>query len=79
MNRKEALNLVKSKIKNKNLIKHMLAVEAIMRRLAEYFNEDMELWGLTGLLHDLDYENKDNDFTKHGILTTEWLKEYDLD
>jgi putative nucleotidyltransferase with HDIG domain len=79
MNREEALNLVRSKIKNKNLIKHMLAVEAIMRRLAEHFNEDVELWGLTGLLHDLDYDSTVNDFPKHGILTTEWLKEYDLD
>ena len=79
MNREEALNLVKSKIKNKNLIKHMLAVEAIMRRLAEYFNDDTELWSLTGLLHDLDYDSTVNDFANHGILTTEWLKEYNLD
>jgi putative nucleotidyltransferase with HDIG domain len=79
MNREEALNLVKSKVKSKNLIKHMLAVEAIMRRLAEHFNEEVELWSLAGLLHDLDYDSTVNDFARHGILTTEWLKEYNLD
>jgi len=79
MNREEALELVKSKVKNKNLVKHMLAVEAIMRRLAEHFNEDVKLWSLTGLLHDLDYDSTVDDFARHGILTTEWLKEYNLD
>ena len=56
MNRGEALNLVKSKVKGKNLVKHMLAVEAIMRRLAQHLNEDEKMWCLTGLLHDLDYD-----------------------
>lgn len=79
MNREEALELVKSKVRNKNLVKHMLAVEAIMGRLAEHFNEDVKLWSLTGLLHDLDYDSTVDDFSRHGILTTEWLKEYDLD
>ena len=45
MQREEALSLVKEQVKNKNLIKHMLAVEAVMGRLAEYLEEDKELWG----------------------------------
>jgi len=56
MDRFEALNLVRSHVKNKNLVKHMLATEAVMRKLAQHFGEDEELWGLTGLLHDLDYK-----------------------
>ena len=79
MNREEALELVKSRVKNKNLIKHMLAVEAIMRRIAKHFGEDEDFWGLTGLLHDLDYDVTVDDFEKHGQITVDWLKEYDLD
>jgi putative nucleotidyltransferase with HDIG domain len=79
MNREEALNLVKSKVKGKNLVKHMLAVEAIMRRVAEHFDEEVEMWSLTGLLHDLDYDETVNDFERHSLLTCEWLKDYALD
>lgn len=79
MKREEALNLVQSKVKGKNLVKHMLAVEAIMRRVAERFNEDVEMWGLTGLLHDLDYDETVNNFDQHSLLTCEWLKDYNLD
>lgn len=66
MTREEAIALVTEWTKNKNLIKHMLAVEAIMRVLANHFGEDEELWGLVGLLHDADYELfKDADPKKH--------------
>ena len=79
MNREEALDLVKSKVKGKNLVKRMLAVEAIMRRVAQHLNEDEQMWGLTGLLHDLDYDQTVNDPDRHSLLTCEWLREYDLD
>jgi putative nucleotidyltransferase with HDIG domain len=79
MKREEALELVKSKVKTKNLIKHMLAVEAIMKRVAEHFNEDVEMWCLTGLLHDLDYDETAKDFDRHSLLTCEWLTDYHLD
>jgi len=79
MEREEALNLVKSKVKNKNLVKHMLAVEAIMKRLARHFGEDENLWALTGLLHDLDYDETVNDPERHSLKTVEWLKDYNLD
>jgi putative nucleotidyltransferase with HDIG domain len=79
MNREEALALVKSKVKNKNLVKHMLAVEAIMRRVAEHFNEDVDMWSLTGILHDLDYDETVDDFDRHSLLTCDWLSEYHLD
>jgi putative nucleotidyltransferase with HDIG domain len=79
MTRDEALDLVRSKVKAKNLVKHMLAVEAIMRRVAQHFDADVEMWGLTGLLHDLDYDETAQDFDRHSLLTCEWLKEYDVD
>lgn len=56
MNRDEALNLVREFVKNENLVRHMLAVEACMRYYAEKFGEDVELWGMAGLLHDFDWE-----------------------
>jgi putative nucleotidyltransferase with HDIG domain len=56
MERTEALTLVREYVKNENLVRHMLAVEAAMRYYAEKFGEDVESWGLTGLLHDFDWE-----------------------
>ena len=56
MNRSEALAIVREYVKNENLVRHMLAVEAAMRFYAEKFGEDVETWGVTGLLHDFDWE-----------------------
>ncbi len=79
MNREEAYQLIKGEVKNKNLIKHMLAVEAIMKTLAKKLGEDEEKWGLTGLLHDIDYEITAKDPHKHSIVGADMLKEIGLD
>ena len=68
MNRSEALNFVRANVKNNNLIKHMLATEAIMRALTKRLGEDEEEWGLTGLLHDIDIELIGNSLADHGRL-----------
>lgn len=68
MDRQEALGLMTAKLTNKNLQKHTLAVEAIMRRLARHFGEDEELWGLAGLLHDIDYEETKADPARHSLV-----------
>lgn len=78
MNREEALKLIESKIKNKNLLKHMLATEACMKALARYLEEDEELWGLAGLLHDLDYEETADDFSRHGAISAKILTDLDV-
>ena len=70
--------MVVDKIGVNNLLKHILAVEAGMRRLAEHFNEDADYWGLIGLLHDLDYNETKDDEPRHTYLTAEWLNEYNL-
>jgi putative nucleotidyltransferase with HDIG domain len=56
MNRDEALAIVHEYVKNQNLIRHMLAVEAAMRFYAEKNDQDAETWGVVGLLHDFDWE-----------------------
>jgi len=78
MTRTEAFELVTSMVTNKNLIKHMLACEACMRKLAKHFNEDEERWGLVGLLHDLDYDSTCNSPEKHTLIAADILKEKGL-
>lgn len=56
MKRDEAFAIVNEYVKNPNLVKHMLAVEAAMRFYARKFGEDEEKWAVTGLLHDFDWE-----------------------
>jgi putative nucleotidyltransferase with HDIG domain len=56
MDRTQALAIVNEYVKNPGLINHMLAVEAAMRFYARLNGQDEEIWGLTGLLHDFDWE-----------------------
>jgi putative nucleotidyltransferase with HDIG domain len=56
ISREEALVIVREYVKNENLVKHMLAVEAAMRFYARKYGEDEELWGVTAILHDFDWE-----------------------
>ncbi len=78
MTRKEAYSLLKQHLKNKNLIKHSLAVEAVMRHLALHFNEDVEKWGLAGLLHDIDYDRTKDDPQRHSLEGADLLAEHGL-
>ncbi|MCL5435758.1 MAG: HDIG domain-containing protein [Patescibacteria group bacterium] len=54
--RADALALLHEWVKNENLRKHMYCVEAVMRACAEKYGGEPELWGMAGLVHDLDYE-----------------------
>ena len=78
MDREEAYQKVAENVSNKNLIKHMLATEAVMKHLARHFGEDESKWGLTGLLHDLDYDQTADDFPNHGLKTAEMLSNTDI-
>lgn len=85
MTRDEAYQLMTEMLQSKNLQKHGLAVEAIMRSLCKYlkqnnpglteeeFNE--EEWRVVGLLHDADYELVEKDPTRHTLVTEEKLRE----
>ncbi len=78
ISRDEAVALVEEHMTKNNLVKHVLAVEAIMRALARRFNEDEAVWGLAGLLHDLDYEKTSDAPERHGHITVEILGEHDV-
>jgi len=78
MNRQDAYNLVREKVKNKNLVKHMLAVEAVMSRLAKELGEDVQIWSLLGLLHDIDFDLTANSPAEHGILGAKILEDKGL-
>ena len=60
MTRDQAFELLKEYTKSDSLMKHAFAVEAAMRHYAAHFHEDAEIWGLTGLIHDFDYEQWPN-------------------
>lgn len=84
MNRDQAYKLIIEMIQSQNLIRHALAVEAIMRALNQYLKKkypdlpqeefDEEEWGLVGLLHDADYEIVKEDLSRHTLVTEEKIR-----
>jgi putative nucleotidyltransferase with HDIG domain len=74
ISRKEALSLIESYLDTENMKNHCLAAEAIMRDLAPRFGEDPEIWGLIGLLHDLDYNETRDSMESHTLVTEKILK-----
>jgi putative nucleotidyltransferase with HDIG domain len=79
MQREEALTLLKQHLKNKNLVKHCLAVEACMKAVAVRLGHDPEPWGLAGILHDLDYEVTEKSPELHTTQTVKILMEKGID
>lgn len=77
--REEAFSLLKKYNKNEGLIKHALAVEAVMRYYARKLGQDEEKWGVIGLIHDLDYEQFPEQHchkTEEILKSENWLAEY---
>jgi putative nucleotidyltransferase with HDIG domain len=76
--RDDAYKLMTEHVKNENLQKHMLSVEAAMRFYARKYGEDEQLWAMTGLLHDGDYEEYP-DLREHTLVMAQWLREQGYD
>jgi putative nucleotidyltransferase with HDIG domain len=75
LDREEILDSIHDNIQDKNMIKHMLATEAIMRALARKLGENEEEWGITGLIHDIDVELVEGDMSSHGKLGADIAQE----
>lgn len=72
ISREEAWNLLNDSAPE-HLLVHALEAEAVMRALAERLGHDTDLWGLTGLLHDLDYPQTKDAPEQHGLITADLL------
>lgn len=77
--REKALGLLHQYISSENMRKHCIASEAVMRKVAERLGRDVDKWGITGLLHDLDAELVDHDPETHALKTAEILTEMGVD
>lgn len=78
MDRNHALELLKEQVKSENLYNHSLAVEAIMRGLANHLGEDEGKFALAGLLHDIDYDQTADDPMRHSAVGAALLQELGL-
>lgn len=74
ISRQEAFELLKKENSEQHLIVHALETEAVMRGLAARLDRDEELWGITGLLHDLDYAKTNEDTERHGLDSFDMLQ-----
>lgn len=79
MTREAATRLIDEHITNPNLKNHLLAAEAVMRRMAEHFGENVEEWGIAGLLHDVDWEKTRDNFPEHTLMAERILTEAGLE
>jgi len=74
MQREEALKILEENLSNDKLIKHCIAVGAIMKYLARFLGEDENRWEIIGLLHDVDYEKTKDNPKLHGLVAEEILR-----
>jgi len=79
MTRDEALEELKIRVSDKDMLQHSIAVEAIMKEFARHYNADADIWGMVGLLHDIDYERTVNNPSLHGIVGADILENLDID
>lgn len=71
--RDQALDLIRQQNPEQHMIQHATASEAVMRALARHFGEDEDLWGMTGLVHDVDFPHTKENPERHGLMAEELL------
>jgi putative nucleotidyltransferase with HDIG domain len=79
MERDEARAFAHERCLKETTYRHLVSVEGVMRSLARRFDEDEEVWGQTGLFHDLDQDHTGDDGAQHARLAAEWLREAGVD
>jgi putative nucleotidyltransferase with HDIG domain len=79
ISRDDAHALARERCLKETTYRHLISVEGVMRSLARRFGEDQQLWGLTGLFHDLDQDHTGDDGAQHAKLAAEWLNEAGVD
>ena len=79
MDRSDAHLFAHAKCHKETTYRHLVSVEGVMRALARWFDEDQDLWGLTGLFHDLDQDQTGDDGSRHALLAAEWLRDAGVD
>jgi len=79
MDRDAAIELCRTKAEKETTVRHLISVEGVMRALAHRFDEDEDLWALTGMFHDLDQDQTQDDPGRHAYLAAEWLREAGVD
>lgn len=72
--REEGMLFLREHNKEEGHIRHALAVEAVMRYFAKHYGQDVDLWGLTGLMHDIDWEQTQT-AELHPMVGAKWLEE----
>jgi putative nucleotidyltransferase with HDIG domain len=77
--RDAAVALMEQYLETDSMRKHCLASEAIMRDLAPRFGGDPDMWGLAGLLHDIDYNDTKDTMDQHGLMTASILEQRGVD
>ncbi len=65
MDRQKAFEILKENVETKPILRHCFAVEAAMKAYAEKFGEDVQRWGMIGLLHDVDFEKYPDEHPDH--------------
>jgi uncharacterized protein len=79
MDRADALELCRARTLKETTLRHLISVEGVMRSLGRRFDEDEELWAMTGLFHDLDQDVTGDDAEGHAHLAAGWLRDAGVD
>jgi putative nucleotidyltransferase with HDIG domain len=79
MDRETAHTFARERCLKETTYRHLVSVEGVMRSLARRFDEDQDLWGLTGLFHDLDQDHTGDDGAQHARMAADWLREAGVD